>query len=52
MAIEKEVADLLLAGRYPNDVFSREGLLDDLKALSERIPTTELEAHVEEGAPS
>ena len=39
MAIEKELLDRLLAGRGPNEIFSRDGLLDDLKkALSERIP--------------
>ena len=49
MAIEKEVLDRLLAGRDPNEVFSRDGLLDDLKkALSERILTTELEEHLDD----
>ena len=38
MAIEKELLDQLLAGRDPNEVFAKDGLLDDLKkALSERI---------------
>ena len=52
MAIEKELLDQLLAGRDPNEVFSRDGLLDDLKkALSERILNTELDEHlVDEGA--
>lgn len=36
MAIEKELLDQLLAGRDPSEVFSKDGLLDDLKkALSE-----------------
>jgi len=35
MAIEKELLDQLLAGRDPNEVLARDGLLDDLKkALS------------------
>ncbi|WP_245486176.1 hypothetical protein [Mesorhizobium sp. M5C.F.Ca.IN.020.29.1.1] len=35
MAIEKELLDQLLAGRDPNEVFAKHGLLDDLKkALS------------------
>ena len=38
MAIEKELLHQLLAGRDPNEVFAKDGLLDDLKkALSERI---------------
>ncbi|WP_287304608.1 transposase [Mesorhizobium sp.] len=49
MAIEKELLDRLLAGRDPNEVFSRDGLLDDLKkAFSARILNTELDAHLEE----
>jgi putative transposase len=48
MAIEKELLDQLLAGRDPNDVFARDGLLDDLKkALSERILNAELDEHLE-----
>jgi hypothetical protein len=27
MAIEKDVLDQLLAGRYPKDVFSKDGLI-------------------------
>ncbi len=52
MAIERELLDQLLAGRDPNDVFARDGLLDDLKkALSERILNAELDEHLEdEGA--
>lgn len=48
MAIEKELLDRLLAGRDPNDVFARDGLLDDLKkALSERILNAELDEHLD-----
>lgn len=48
MAIEKELLDQLLAGRDPNDVFARNGLLDDLKkALSERILNAELDQHLD-----
>jgi len=31
MAIEKELLDQLLVGRDPNEVFAKDGLLDDLK---------------------
>ena len=49
MAIEKELIDQLLAGRDPNEVFSKDGLLDDLKqALSERILNAELDNHLDE----
>ena len=48
MAIEKDVLVQLLAGRDPDEVFARGGLLDDLKrALSERILNAELDAHLE-----
>ena len=48
MAIEKNVLDQLLAGRDPKDVFSKDGLVDELKkALSERILNTELDEHLE-----
>jgi putative transposase len=48
MAIEKELLDQLLAGRDPNEVFCKDGLLDDLKkALSERILNTELDEHLQ-----
>jgi putative transposase len=48
MAIEKELVDQLLAGRDPNEVFSKDGLLDDLKqALSERILNAELDEHLD-----
>jgi putative transposase len=48
MAIEKELLDQLLAGRDPNEVFARDGLLDDLKkALSERILNAEVDEHLD-----
>jgi putative transposase len=48
MAIEKELLDQLLAGRDPNEVFAKDGLLDDLKkALSERLLNAELDEHLE-----
>src|ERR1700720_4148361 len=48
MAIEKELLDQLLAGRDPNAVFAKDGLLDDLKkALSERILNAELDEHLD-----
>jgi len=52
MAIEKEVLDQLLAGRDPQEVFAKDGLVDELKkALSERILNAELDEHLEdEGA--
>ena len=38
MAIEKDVLDQLLLGRDPGELFSKDGLIDELKkALSERI---------------
>ena len=44
MAIEKDILDQLLAGRDPQEIFSRDGLVDELKkALSERILNAELE---------
>jgi len=51
MAIDKELLDQLLAGRDPKDLFSKDGLLDDLrKALSERILGAELDEHLEKEA--
>lgn len=48
MAIDKDVLDRLLEGRDPSEVFSRDGLLDDLKkALSERILDAELDVHLD-----
>lgn len=49
MAIDKELLDQLLSGRDPEEVFAKDGLLDDLKkALSERILNAELDAHLGE----
>lgn len=49
MAIDKELLDRLLSGRDPQELFAKDGLLDDLKkALSERIPNAELDDHLEE----
>ena len=37
MAIEKDVLDQLLSGRDPGELFSKDGLIDELKkALSKR----------------
>src|ERR1700759_1067232 len=48
MAIEKEVLDQLLSGRDPRELFSKAGLIDELKkALSERILLAELDDHLE-----
>jgi len=47
MAIEKELLDQLLAGRDPQELFGKNGLVDELKkALSERILKTELDEHL------
>ena len=47
MAIEKEVLEQLLEGRDPQEVFSKDGLFDELKkALSERILNAELDEHL------
>lgn len=47
MAIEKEILDQLLDGRDPGEVFSKDGLVDELKkALSERILNAELDDHL------
>jgi putative transposase len=47
MAIDKELLDRLLSGRDPSEVFTKDGLLDDLKkALSERILNAELDEHL------
>ena len=57
MAIEKELLDQLLAGRDPQDLFAKDGLVAELKkALSERLqvgcfrcPTGHCEAMSREG---
>ena len=42
MAIEKDTLDRLLVGRDPKEVFSKDGLFDELKkALAERILNAE-----------
>jgi len=47
MAIEKELLDQLLAGRDPQELFAKDGLVDELKkALSERILNAELDEHL------
>lgn len=49
MAIEKDILDQLLAGRDPQEIFSRDGLVDELKkALSERILNAELDEHLDD----
>jgi putative transposase len=51
MAIDKALLDQLLAGREPQDLFAKGGLIDDLnKALSERMLAAELEDHHESEA--
>lgn len=48
MAIEQDILDRLLSGRDPKEIFSRDGLVDELKkALSERILNTELDEHLD-----
>lgn len=47
MAIEKELLDQLLAGRDPQDLFAKDGLVHELKkALSERLLNAELDEHL------
>ena len=52
MAIDKDVLDQLVAGRDPQELFAKDGSLDELKkALSERMLSAELDDHLEnEGA--
>ena len=48
MAIKKDTLDELLSGRDPKNVFSKDGLFDELKkALAERVLNAELEDHLE-----
>ena len=48
MAIDKALLDQLLVGREPQDLFAKNGLIDELKkALSERMLAAELEDHLE-----
>lgn len=47
MTIDKDLLDQLLSGRTCNDIFSKDGLINDLKkALSERILNAELDDHL------
>ncbi len=47
MAIEKDLLDQLLAGRDPQDLFPKDGLVDELqKALCERLLNAELDEHL------
>jgi putative transposase len=47
MAIRTELIEELLAGREPQEVFSQDGLLEELKkALAERILNAEMEQHL------
>lgn len=47
MAIRNELVDELLAGKDPQEVFTKDGLLDELKkALAERILDAELDHHL------
>ena len=53
MAIDKELLDQLLAGREPQELFAKDGLIDELKkALSERMLAAELDDHLESEAES
>jgi putative transposase len=46
--MDKALLDQLLAGRDPQELFARNGLIDELKkALSERMLVAELEDHLE-----
>jgi putative transposase len=48
MAIKKDTLDNLLVGRDPKEVFSKDGLFDELKkALAERVLNAELDDHLE-----
>ena len=48
MAIKKDTLDQLLSERDPKDVFSKDGLFDELKkALAERVLNAELDDHLE-----
>lgn len=51
MTIDTERLDQFLAGRDPQDLFAKDGLVDELKkALSERILNTELDEHLDSEA--
>lgn len=52
MAVDKELLDQLLAGRDPQELFSKDGLIDELKkAVSERLLNTELDEHLRKEGP-
>ncbi len=47
MAIKKDTLDQLLSGRDPKEVFSKDGLFDELKkALAERVLNAEMDDHL------
>jgi putative transposase len=47
MAIKKDTLDGLLAGRDPQAIFAKDGLLDELKkALAERVLNAEIDDHL------
>lgn len=51
MTIDKELLDQLLAGRDPEELFAKDGLINELKkALSERMLAAELDDHLESEA--
>ena len=51
MAIKKDTLDQLLEGRDRHEVFSKDGLFDELKkALAERVLNAELDDHLESEA--
>src|SRR3954469_15366961 len=48
MALKKGTLDELLSGRDPKEVFSKDGLFDELKkALAERVLNAELDDHLD-----
>jgi putative transposase len=51
MAIKKDTLDERLSDREPDDVYSKDGLFDELeKALAERVLNAELDEHLESEA--
>jgi len=49
MVIDKDILDQLVAGRDAQELFAKDGLIDELKkALSERMLSAELDDHLEE----
>lgn len=53
MEIKKDTLDQLLLGRDPKEVFSKDGLFDELKkALAERVLNAELDEHLDSEASS